>query len=131
MNENLTTQAFVPKYFKIESLTNILGNNPVVIIKLLEELIKGCEKNYNILNNNHIEKKWNLLKNNAHFLKSNFRYLGCQEVTTNLKEIELLAGNETSLIDENKISNLILNFNSNFPKILNEVKDYLQLLKKA
>lgn len=127
-------QFFEPKYFKIESLTKIIGNNQLVLIKLLEEIVKGSEKNFESLNLNYLSQNWEMIKNNAHFLKSNFRYLGCQEMTTVLKEIELEASSTANSGYEKNIkhiSDLMINFNSNFPNIINEVKEYLQILKKV
>lgn len=117
---------FNPVHFKIETLTNIIGSDPKVLVNLLEEIVKGSERIFEQLNANFESESWKSLKNNAHFLKSNFRYLGNTDMMNLLKNIELFASDD---VKRTEIPKLIQEFNASFPSIINEVKEYLQQLK--
>lgn len=114
------------QYIKIEYLTAIIGNDNKVILSLLDEILKGSERTFPQMQTNLEAENWASLKNNAHFLKSNFRYLGCSQVATMLKNIETFAMDESK---RPEISILFKEFTIIFPKIINEIKNLIQHLK--
>lgn len=118
---------FQPTHFKIETLTNIIGTNPVVLISLVEELLKGSEKTTLQLQENIELGNWNAVKNNAHFLKSNFRYIGCANLSELLKTIEHHAPIESKRLE---IPELMNQFNLSFGLVMADLKAFLTYLKK-
>jgi HPt (histidine-containing phosphotransfer) domain-containing protein len=128
MQKTLSLEIKEPIHFKINSITDIVGTDPKVILRLLDELVKGCETKYASINTNFEKQAWNSVKNNAHFLKSNFRYLGNVEMMNILRNIELMAPDESK---RNEVSMLVQQFNARFHNVLNEVKAYIQQLKQS
>lgn len=114
------------KYIKIETLTAIIGKDPSVILSLLEEIIKGSERVFPQMQINLEAQNWASLKNNAHFLKSNFRYMGCTEIATLLKNIETFAMDESK---RPQINMLFQEFTLIFPQIINEINAFIHHLK--
>lgn len=116
----------VPVNFKIETLINIIGSDEKVMQSLLEDLVKGSDKTFAQMVENFDKKNWNSLRNNAHFLKSNFRYLGNQQLMNVLKAIELNSPDESK---RDSIIGLMHEFESGYPIVMNEVKEYINYLK--
>jgi len=117
-----------PKYFDPDALYNLLGDDKNTIIKMLENILKGAARKHESLNANLELEDWNLVKGDAHFLKSNFRYLGASEMSSLLKKIEIIAMEEG---DKTTIPAMVLEFNQNYPVIIKEVGDYITYLRNS
>jgi HPt (histidine-containing phosphotransfer) domain-containing protein len=116
-----------PKFFDPEALYSLLGDNKDTIAKMLENILKGAARKHATLQSNVDLKDWPIVKGDAHFLKSNFRYLGAKEMASLLKEIEHIAIEDDA--DKSKIPSLTATFYQNYPAIIEEVGQYLEYLK--
>lgn len=116
------------KYIDLGPISKLISNNNVVLLALLQDLIKGSRAKHQDLVRNLNEGSWNSIKGNAHFLKSNFRHLGNTKYAEMLKSIE-----ENALIENQheKVRTQILDFDSNFETIMNEVEAYIEFLKSS
>lgn len=115
-----------PIHFNPEALEKIIGKDKAITRTLLEDLVKGSEKTFALLQENYKGEMWNSVRGNAHFLKSNFRYLGNQRM------VELLRSVENFALDESKrkdIRELMVEFEQVFPDVMKEVKSYIVYLK--
>jgi HPt (histidine-containing phosphotransfer) domain-containing protein len=115
-----------PKYFDPEALYSLLGDDKATILKMLENILIGVGRKSNTLNANLALQDWVLMKGDAHFLKSNFRYLGAKEMAAVLKEIE---HNSLEEGDRSVIPALVAQFYQDFPAIIKEVEEYISYLK--
>jgi len=116
-----------PKYFDPDALYNLLGDDKNTIIKMLENILKGAARKFEALNSNLKLQDWELVKGDAHFLKSNFRYLGANEMSSLLKKVEITAMEEG---DKSPIPAMVEEFNQNYPIIIKEVEEYIFYLRK-
>lgn len=114
------------KYIDLTSITKLISNNNVVLLELLQDLIKGSCLKHDEMIKNLKDENWNAIRGNAHFLKSNFRYLGNVQYTEILRSIENNANNENH---REIVKEQILDFNNNFEIIMKEVSDYITFLK--
>mgnify|MGYP002783942473 CR=1 FL=1 len=114
------------KYFNIEALTSLIGNDKTMLTGMLENIVSGALKKFEEFNQNYDKQDWNLVRDNAHFLKSNFRYLGNPRMSTILKTIEM---NSHDAEKRTEVAELMKEFNDNFPLVIKEVKAYLNFLK--
>lgn len=116
-----------PKYFDPEALFSLLGDNKATIIKMLEHILKGASKKHLTFRENVVLKDWPIVKGEAHFLKSNFRYLGAKDMANLLKQVEHLALEDDA--DKTEIQPLVDKFYDQYPIIINEVEEYLTYLR--
>ncbi|MDX2194863.1 MAG: hypothetical protein NW207_00465 [Cytophagales bacterium] len=116
-----------PKTFDPKAIKDLLGHSNELIIKVYEEIDKGSWPVYEKLIHNYENQNWSSLKANAHFLKSNFRYLGNLEMFNILKTIENISLDETKRVE---IPILMDKFSASFAQIMSELKEYLIFLKK-
>lgn len=114
------------RYFDPETLFSLLGDDKGTVIKMLENIIINALKRYDTLNTDFTKEDWSSLKSDAHYLKSNFRYLGCSELTALLKNIEFWSMDHDKRAE---IKVLVKEFNENFPLVIKEVEDYVNYLK--
>lgn len=114
------------KHINLLPISKLIGHNESVLISLLEDIIKGSERKFADLNQSLKDENWNLIKGNAHFLKSNFRHLGHVTFTELLKKIE-----DNSMIENNRdeVKGFLSTFISGFDTVMEEVKAYLIYLK--
>lgn len=116
------------KYFDPDSLYNLLGDDKNVIRSMLENLHKGILLKTDLLSAAFQAHDWNLIKTHSHSLKSNFRYLGCIELSTKLKKIEINADAEQRFDEIKEDFEQYLN---TFPPILEEVTAYIEHIKST
>jgi HPt (histidine-containing phosphotransfer) domain-containing protein len=117
-----------PTKFDPDHLYNLLGYNEEVVISMLEKIITGIKQKTVQLREALESKDTKLIKNYAHALKSNFRYLACAEISNLLKKIETEA-EQNNMLDTNwQDFNQYL---SKYQPILNEVEEYLDSIKKT
>ncbi|MDX2188809.1 MAG: hypothetical protein SFY32_03005 [Bacteroidota bacterium] len=113
------------RHFNTDTIISIIGDKKPIIKKLVREIIDGSERNSTLLKENYALKNWNSLRGNAHFLKSNFRYLGNQRMVEILKKIEL---NSPDVNKRHELPSLVNEFNSEYPLVINELNEYLNNL---
>lgn len=114
------------KYFSIDTLINLIGEDPTMLIDMLQNIVKGTFEKYKLINEHFSACQWSLVKDNAHSLKSNLRYLGNQNMTLLMKTIEL------NILDDSKrieMQEMMDDFNSTLPNIIKEVEEYVNFLK--
>lgn len=115
-----------PIHFDPDALFNLLGDDKPTIVKMLENIVIGASKKFDALHTDLAAQNWDLVKGDAHFLKSNFRYLGATDMAALLKEIEI------SAIEPEKrasIPAMVTKFSSVFPSVMQEVTEYVNYLK--
>ncbi len=115
------------QYFDPDALYNLLGNDKNVILKMLENILIGAGKKYDAFMIDLQNEDWKLITGDAHFLKSNFRYLGVPRMAALLKDVEIFSGDEEK---RSLIPPLVEEFKLNFPVVMEEVRAYVKYLKE-
>jgi len=113
------------QHINLSSIQTLIGNKPPLIKQILHEILLGSERNTLLLIENFRSENWNSLKGNAHFLKSNFRYLGNQKMVDILRKIELNSPDESK---RSEIPSLVQEYELEYTQVILELKDYLQRL---
>ena len=106
-------------------LTYILENvtdDTVFIKELLGVFLREVQTDVAALEHSIETNDLNQIKRDSHKVKSSFRSLGMTEMTNRLQEIENLGSTQGEI---SEIKALFVNFKSNMPDVLEDVRTYI------